>query len=67
MFSELLTDTINSSNSSHYILTNNIEPNLEKEYARDISPISTLQTGAPIEFQIPGTSIFLYFIKRMLF
>ena len=40
------------------ILTNGLESFVEKEYDQDISPVSALIAGSPIEFQIPGSSIF---------
>ena len=54
-------------NDNRYIVTRNIEQFVEKEYDRDISPISTLQAGSPIEFQIPGSSNFYVSLANTYF
>ena len=56
----------NTSLRSSFINTN-IENYIEKEYEREISPISAIHPGSPIEFQIPGTNIFYISLRDSYF
>ena len=55
------------SSSTRYILTQGLESCTEKEYDRDVSPLSAIHQGSPIEFQIPGTSIFYITLRDSYF
>ena len=49
---------MDSSTTSNYISTLGNEASVEREYERDFSPVSALNIGSPIEFLVPGTSLF---------
>ena len=52
---------------ARYIHTMGLESSTEKEYDRDISPLSAIHVGAPIEFLIPGTGIFYVSLRDSYF
>lgn len=63
---EISTAVLNSSTNSTYINCN-IDSYIEKDFERDISPISAIHPGTPIEFQIPGTGIFYISLRDSYF
>ena len=56
----------NTSIRTSYINTN-IENFIEKDYDREINPISAIHPGSPIEFQISGTNIFYISLRDSYF
>ena len=56
----------NTSVRTSYINTN-IENFIEKDYDREINPISAIHPGSPIEFQISGTNIFYISLRDSYF
>ena len=49
---------------NRFISTCDLDSYVEKEYDRDISPISAIQAGSPIEFQIAGCSNFYVALNK---
>ena len=58
---------MDSSTTINYISTHGNEANVEREYERDFSPVSALNIGSPIEFLVPGTSLFYVSLKDSYF
>ena len=56
----------NTSIRTSYINTN-IENFIEKDYDREINPISAIHNGSPIEFQISGTNLFYISLRDSYF
>ena len=57
--------TITSVRTSY--INTNIENFIEKDYDREINPISAIHPGSPIEFQITGTNIFYISLRDSYF
>ncbi|KAF0139987.1 MAG: hypothetical protein FD143_3540, partial [Ignavibacteria bacterium] len=56
-----------SATTINYISTVDNEASVEREYERDFSPVSALNIGSPIEFLVPGTSLFYVSLKDSYF
>lgn len=53
--------------TNNFISTVGNESSIEKEYDRDFSPISALNPSSPIEFLVPGISLFYVSLKDSYF
>ena len=56
----------NTSLRTSYINTN-IDNFIEKDYDREINPVSAIHPGSPIDFQISGTNIFYISLRDSYF